>query len=482
MDKEDRLEITIQKYLEGQLALLHAPARTNKRQKVEEETSMEHPKRAILVQPIVQKVIMEKVIHEDNPAIDLFAMDTFEQRVEELKSAFKDIPNINHALAVKANPVRGVLKVAKEKGLGLECASYPEAKHSLNIGVEARKVVFDTPCKTYSELKEMMVTGCYINLDNLDEVQKVNDIFKELGPDAMKEEKHQRQIGLRINPVVGGGAISSTSTATASSKFGLPLTEETAQDMHELFEQNAWLQGVHVHVGSQGCAIELLVMGAQRAVQFVQKTNKRLGREQIKVIDIGGGMPTLYNGISEAYTYFDYAKLLKEQVPDLFSGKYNVITEFGRSAFVKSGITLTRVEAVKTWCNQRKAVVHVGANQFLRTAYLPDQWKHCLSVFDSQGNVKEGAYIEQDIAGPMCFSGDFIAKKVLLPPIAAGDYLVIHDTGGYTTAMYSKYNSRRASAMYAYDKNHRLSVLKDRETCEETLAFWGHANPKTIEN
>jgi len=96
--------------------------------------------------------------------------------------------------------------------------------------------------------------------------------------------------------------------------------------------------------------------------------------------------------------------------------------------------------------------------------------------FDKNGNVKTGPMAVQDIAGPLCFSGDFMAKQIMLPQMEAGDYVVVHETGGYTFSMYSKYNSRCVSAMYAYQKGaseHELFVLKHRETEEENLAFWG---------
>lgn len=447
--------------------------------KIAKTNDNSHAHRGALVEKMLQKALAKNLLHEDNPVIDLFNMNVFKNRMEELLLAFDGVIGV-HAMAVKSNPMRGVLREVRILGLGAECASYPEAIHSLRLGFEPRKVIYDTPCKPYHELKEMIQAGVYINLDNMVEIQKVQDIFKELGGKSVMDLPiHQKQIGLRINPVVGGGVIQSTSTATASSKFGLPLTEETAQSLYSIFEENPWLQGVHVHVGSQGCALQMLVAGASRAADFAESTNARLGKTQIQVIDIGGGIPITYDGLLETNTYDSYVKELKEHVPALFSGTFEIVTEFGRSLCVKSGITVTKVEAVKTWCNQRQVVVHVGANQFLRTAYLPHQWAHVFSVFTPTGVVKTGNCVSHDIAGPMCFSGDYLAKGVMLPPIEAGDYLVIHDTGGYTSAMYSKYNSRRATATYSYE-NESFAVLKARETCTETLAFWGLEEPESV--
>ncbi|CAH0514496.1 unnamed protein product [Peronospora belbahrii] len=439
-----------------------------------------HQQRCTVVSRVVESAIIQKLLHDDSPLINLFNWDAFQQRLANLRAAFPET-EFNHALAVKANPMRGLLRGARAMRFGAECASIAEAKHALSLGFEPRKIVYDSPCKTMGELREMLLAGVYINLDNEEEICKVNKIFTELKESDKQWEKYAEQIGLRINPVLGRGAIDATSTATISSKFGLPLTAETKHRLLTIFKQNPWLQGVHVHVGSQGCSLDLLAAGAKKAVAFALEVNDHVGNKQVRVLDIGGGVPTIYDGGKhEAYAFKEYADALRRHVPELFtSGFSSIITEFGRSIFAKPGITVSRVEAIKDWVGQHIAVVHVGADQFPRTAYLPEQWSHCISILDSHGRPKadpSSTYLRQDIAGPLCFSGDFLAKQLLLPPIQVGDYVVIHDTGGYTMSMHSKYNSRQVSSTFAYlasDSNVKFSMLKERETTEETLACWG---------
>jgi diaminopimelate decarboxylase len=246
-------------------------------------------------------------------------------------------------------------------------------------------------------------------------------------------------------------------------------------------QQHPWLQGLHVHVGSQGCPVELLVAGAVRALELadaIQIATNDVNR--IRVLDIGGGLPTVYDGLPDSdLSYFEYATMLRAAAPQVFSGQFRIITEFGRSIFAKCGVTVTKVESVKQWAGQNIAVTHIGANQFLRTAYLPETWPHKFSVFDSNGQLKtnEVNWAWQDLAGPLCFSGDFLGRNVWLPQLQAGDFVVIHDTGAYTVAMYSKYNSRPSTAIYGYEENHasdfQLRLLKDQETTDQVLAFWG---------
>lgn len=444
-----------------------------------EETLKLHSQRSHNVTTVVQEAVTQHILHDENPLVNLFDWDAYTARLENLRVGLPE-REFNHAVAVKANPLRGILREAHARGFGAECASFAEAKHALSLGFEPRKVVYDSPCKTLGELKELLLAGVFINLDNETEVEKVCQVFEELGDAGYPSGKHHDQIGLRINPVVGGGTIDATSTATVTSKFGLPLTLETHDRLIKLFKDNEWLQGVHVHVGSQGCPIDLLVAGAKRAVQFALEINTLVGRQQIKVMDIGGGMPTVYDGgVAEAYDFKEYGDALRLQVPELFtSGFTSIITEFGRSIFVKPGVTVSKVEAVKDWAGQHIGVVHVGADQFPRTAYLPELWSHCITVLSQDGSVKpeSSEFIKQDIAGPLCFSGDFMAKQLLLPLIEVGDFVVIHDTGGYTMSMQSKYNSRQASSVYAYSKKDgrvKFALLKARETADEALAFWG---------
>jgi diaminopimelate decarboxylase len=119
------------------------------------------------------------------------------------------------------------------------------------------------------------------------------------------------------------------------------------------------------------------------------------------------------------------------------------------------------------------AMIHTGADLFVRECLNPKDWQHEYSVMDSSGRLKEGlSGTPWNLAGPLCFSGDILAKNVMLPEVEEGDYLIIHDTGGYTFSMWSRYNSRFAPRILAYDKR-GFRVLKERENAGDLLRFWG---------
>lgn len=262
--------------------------------------------------------------------------------------------------------------------------------------------------------------------------------------------------------------------------------DETRERIIQLFVDNPWLSGVHIHVGSQGVPLGKFVSGSRVLMDFVSVLEERCPG-QIKVVDIGGGLSTTYTESEEPeeFGYQKYREQLTEEVPELFKGTYKIVTEMGRSLFLKSGTSLTRVEYVKDWVPEQNPILltHLGTNQFPRSAYLPHIWRHRFSIFTPQGSYKEGNTVMVDLAGPMCFQGDYLAKEVELSNPLAGDILAIHDTGAYTMAMYCKFNSIRASPVYGYWRSNeglKLVCFKKRETVDECLAFWGLTEPEYL--
>ena len=143
-------------------------------------------------------------------------------------------------------------------------------------------------------------------------------------------------------------------------------------------------------------------------VEEIEEDSKR----NLVAIDIGGGLSTSYANVEEpeGFAYSHYRKQLEEAVPKLFSGKYRIITEFGRSLFVKAGKTLTRVETIKQWLPDVQPIIltHVGANQFIREIYRPDIYQHRYGVATPDGILKKSDSTKMyDIAGPLCFQVSF---------------------------------------------------------------------------
>jgi len=383
-------------------------------------------------------------------------------RCRAIEQAFP--ANALHTVAVKANPLAGVLRGLAQLGMGLEAASLAELHLALASGVRPERIVFDSPVKTRDELAFALAKGVHINADSWPELTRIAELLTSQTSASM--------IGLRVNPQVGAGAIDQTSVAGKYSKFGVPLAEQ-AEAIFAAFVRHPWLRALHVHIGSQGCPLPLLVRGTSVAFACAEEINRRLaghGR-RIGLFDLGGGLPVCYRDDQPQPTVADYAGALRQAIPELFTADWRIISEFGRFAQANAGWVASRIEYVKEG-RLPTIVIHVGADLFLRRCYRPDDWHHDLFICDAGGRIKTGEMRHYAVAGPLCFAGDLLARRVALPEAANGDFLLIRDAGAYTLSMWSRYNSRQMPKVIGYDGD-ALTLLRERESLAELAAFWG---------
>jgi diaminopimelate decarboxylase len=408
---------------------------------------------------IVQAALRSDLL-SNHPAAIFHHLGLMTARIAALRAAFPD--NALHTIAIKANPVVQILREVVQAGAGLEAASMEEVQLALAAGCPAARIVFDSPAKTHDEIRTALRMGVQLNVDNFDELARVAA--------AQNAIESKSLVGLRVNPMVGGGTIAHTSVADAKSKFGVPL-ETNRQQIINAFEKYRWLSGLHAHVGSQGCSLHLLVDAAGRIAalrrQIVDETGGRVGQ-----VDIGGGLSTVYRTGESAPTPAEYRALLQEHVPQLFASDVRLVTEFGRAIQANCGMAVSRVEYVKP--AQRLAVIHLGADFLLRPVYRSADWQHEFFVLDHHGMPKSSAPEPVAIAGPLCFAGDIIARDVPLPAIEIGDFIVIRDCGAYTLSMWSRHCSRGIPAVYGYDpqSDAPLRILRRAETPQDVVHFW----------
>ena len=306
----------------------------------------------------MQHAIASGAISEVTPVAMFIDLDRLRSKAAAMHAAFPPTVDITHAVAVKANPLAGVLHEVQAMGGGAECASMFEVEHALRQGVPPAKIIFDSPCKTRPELLRCFELGVVINLDCMEEIERVARILeaevealindpKDIGEELIdalgavhEDELIDRmlidaelidyvlnptnikgggaKIGVRVNPQIGAGSIAAVSTATATSKFGVGLVDYEA-DLIAAFERYDWLTGLHCHVGSQGCELSLLVEGVRRLSKLAEDINGSVGRPQVSWLDLGGGLPMNYGTDEERPTYEEYAAALLEAVPEVRS-------------------------------------------------------------------------------------------------------------------------------------------------------------------
>ncbi len=415
---------------------------------------------------VLSKAKNEGVVTPEDTSVFFYDLSRLKARIENLIALFPD--STLHAVAVKANPLVGILKYLKKLNVGAEAASLPELYLAEKCGYRPERIAFDSPVKTWKEIEYALKSGVHINIDSFEELERISYLLKTVNsPSTM---------GIRINPQVGAGTIEITSVADEYSKFGIPI-KQFKEELKRAYLENEWLTGVHLHVGSQGCPPELLIDGIAIVLDFVEEVNNELQKQgsgrKIDIFDIGGGLPTPYSDDDKQIGMSEYVRMLKFRLPALFDGRYRLITEFGRYIHANVCWAVSRIEYLKETNDLQTAMIHLGAECFTRECYHPEIWFHNMSVADTTGETKKSGPKKSVVAGPLCFAGDIIAKNIELPAMESGDYLIIHDSGAYILSMWSRYNSRQMPKIVGYyGEDIEFVILKERESPETVYRFW----------
>merc|ERR1711971_696226 len=309
-----------------------------------------------------------------------------------------------------------------------------EVLHAQSVGCPPEKIIFDSPCKTRADLSYALRNGVHVNIDNLDELQRVIDLTRGLPADFKLPS-----VGIRLNPMCGAGSIAALSASVPDSKFGVPIPTHE-EELLAAYEKYPWLNCVHVHVGSGAMGTDVLVAGIKTAVDFALRVNQHVGRRQVTIMDIGGGLAADYCS-DVVPDHFQYANDLRAAIPgllcDVNGGGNNVaplfdrvITEFGQSLNAKSGWLASRIEYLKATADNAAqiAVVHFGAHVSVRQCYTQEHQRR-LKFFDDEcshltkarapraedTSKPQGDSVVTHVAGPLCFQGDFVAKSIEAP-------------------------------------------------------------------
>ena len=332
-----------------------------------------------------------------------------------------------HSIAVKTNPHVQMLKVLVELGYGLEAASIEEVDRALAAGCEPSKIVFDSPVKTRSEIAQ--VVGYEDLLVNVNSLQELGRYPSEV----------KCRLGIRINPMVHTGAPELFNVSNNESKFGVAIS-----DRSEIIAAAVKypVRALHMHSGSQMKDLEVQ-RGALETLRDLALAINAEVPGKIEVLDIGGGLPS--EPLSNATKMQAYGAIVHE----VFAGtSFALVTEFGQWVHAEAGFALSQIEYR---IDPGRLFIHLGADFFMRDAYTSPR-DFPLAVWDEQGEVRDGQTEAFDIAGPLCFAGDYLAHGVELAACTQeGDWLSVDYTGANTYALWSRHCSRTVPAVWAWD-------------------------------
>lgn len=357
--------------------------------------------------------------------------------------AFNDYPNII-CFALKANSNVAILRLFAKNGGGADIVSGGELYRALKAGISPKRIVYAGVGKTEEEIRVALRSKILMfNVESGDELREINRIAGIMGLQA--------PIALRINPDIDPETHPYIATGLKKNKFGIPIEDAVEHYRIASKLKNTKILGIHKHIGSQITKISPFVDALKNILLLIDKLSSY--GLNIQYLDVGGGLGICYR-YEEPPVPEDLAKNL---IPLLKGRKLTLITEPGRSIVGNAGILVTRVLYLKKGEEKEFVIVDAGMNDLIRPS-LYDAYHHILPVLN-----KKRVKILCDVVGPICESGDFLAKERELRKMEKGEYLAVMGTGAYGFTMSSNYNSRpRAAEVLVKGKEHFL--IRSRET------------------
>ena len=357
----------------------------------------------------------------------------------------------NHLIcyAVKSNSNIAVLQTLANLGAGFDIVSVGELERVLIAGGDPAKVVYSGVAKSADEMRRALEVGIHcFNVESESELMLLNK--------TAAETNQMAPVSLRVNPDVDAKTHPYISTGLKENKFGIDISRA-----YEVYQQAAKMDhisvvGVDCHIGSQLTDISPFIDAMRHLLLLVDRLAE--SGINLKHIDIGGGLGVRYQNetVPSLASYIDALEpLLKDRSETL-------VMEPGRSITANAGILLTQVQVIKKNGDKNFAVVDAAMNDMLRPA-LYDAWMDINSVEITSDTLKS----DYDVVGPVCETGDFLAKDRSLA-IKEGDYLYLSSAGAYGFSMSSNYNSRPrvAEVMVDGDQTH---LIRARETIEDLV-------------
>ena len=349
--------------------------------------------------------------------------------------------------AVKANGNLSVLKHFAALGSGFDIVSGGELQRVLAAGGDAGKVIFSGVGKSRDEIKLALEVGvkCF-NVESLPELDRINEVAAEMGQTAA--------ISLRINPDVDAQTHPYISTGLKENKFGIAFVDAMGAYRHAAALPHLRIVGIDCHIGSQLIDLSPLAEALERLLVLVDQ----LAAEGIVLqhIDIGGGVGIVYNDEAQPDL-----QAYADTVARLLAGRpQHLVMEPGRSLVGNAGLLLTQVEFVKQGEGKNFVIVDAAMNDLMRPALY--QAYHAIEAVEPHSDVPA---VLADVVGPICETGDFLAKDRELA-VLAGDLLVVKSAGAYASSMASNYNTRtRAAEVMVKQGEQRL--IRRRETISD---------------
>lgn len=394
-------------------------------------------------------VPVEKIVKNVGTPVYIYSQKTLKRHYGAFTSAFAKVPHLI-CYSIKANSNIAVLKTFADEGSGFDIVSGGELFRALKAGASPKKIVFSGVGKREDEIEYALKSGILMfNVESPEELAAINKIAGRL--------KKKAGISIRVNPNVDPKTHPYISTGLKKNKFGI----ETGQAIKEYLNAKANYRnvnpiGIDCHIGSQITQIEPFIDALAKTKELLA-TLRNEGLD-IKYLDMGGGLGITYDTEEPPHP----SKYGEEVIDGTKGLGVTLIFEPGRSIVGNAGILATKVVYTKQGTEKNFIIVDAAMNDLARPSLYGSY--HAIKAVKDRANGE----INADVVGPICESGDFLAKDRQLPNVKSGDYLAVMSAGAYGFSMSSNYNTRpRAAEVMVAGKD--FHVIRKREALKDLI-------------
>jgi diaminopimelate decarboxylase len=404
-----------------------------------------------------EDVPVREIVARFGTPLYIYSSNTLVRHFKAYERAFDGKPHVI-CFALKSNSNSALIRLFAEQGSGADVVSGGELFRALKAGIPPKKIVYAGVGKTEEEIRYALKKGILLfNVESENEMREIDRIAGQM--------KTKAPIALRINPDIDPQTHPYISTGLKKHKFGIPLDEALEHYRSAKGLKNLAVIGIHKHIGSQLTKISPFVDSLKRILLLIDE----LATNGIKIdyLDIGGGL-----GI----TYLDEEPpqpkdLARQILPLIEKRDVTLVMEPGRSLVGNAGILVTKTLYLKEGEEKNFIIVDAGMNDLMRPS-LYNAYHHIQPVVKTRRDT-----IIVDIVGPICESGDFLAKDREVQKVRQGEYLAVMSAGAYGFSMSSNYNSRPRAAEVMVNGS-EFALVRKRETYADLLR--GELMPKFI--
>jgi diaminopimelate decarboxylase len=399
-----------------------------------------------------EDVSLARVAGEVGTPFYCYSTATLERHYRVLAQAFSGLDAFI-CYALKANSNQAVIATLARLGAGMDVVSEGELRRARAAGVSADKIIFAGVGKTREEMAYALKEGIRgFNVESEPELEALSEVAAGLGRTA--------SIALRVNPDVDAKTHAKISTGKAENKFGVPF-----EDAPRLYAKAAGLPGIavagiHMHIGSQ--ITDLAPFRNAFILMRELASTLRADGHKLSHLDLGGGLGVPYvSGNEVPPSPQEYAQVVRETLGSL---GLELVLEPGRMIVANAGVLVARVIYAKRGRDKAFTIVDAAMNDLIR----PTLYEAYHEIWPVEEALRGSEPVVQDVAGPICETGDYLGLDRKLPPFGAGDLLAFMTAGAYGSAMSSTYNSRLLVPEVLVNGD-TFAVVRPRQTYAELI-------------